>query len=178
MLLGLKVEAMVRAFGRGLAGAVGGDWGVGGGWFRLWRREGGEGSGVRVRREGCGFGAGFRGVGGAEGESRVRVVAVVSEAATTMPKASPLSQLQSASRVWFLRAAPMSQEAMSGFWPLGGRSMRWRIGAFEPDGHGFPARGHAGDAEADAGEPGRRREETQERHAVAHQSGVSPSRAC
>lgn len=94
----------------------------------------------------------------------MRVVAVVSEAATTMPKASPLSQPRSASRVWVLRAASMSQEVMSGFWPVGGRSMRVGL-----DGHEFTARGHAGDAEADAGEPGGPREETQERHAVAHQ---------
>ena len=77
--------------------------------------KGGEGSGVRVRRRG----AGFRGVGGAEGESRVRVVAVVSEAATTVPEASPLSQLRSGSRVWVLRAASMSQGVMLGIWPLG-----------------------------------------------------------
>lgn len=75
--------------------------------------------GREARGRASGFGAGFRGVGGAEGESRVRVVAVVSEAATTMPKASPLSQLRSASRVWFLRAASMSQEVMSEFRPLG-----------------------------------------------------------
>lgn len=38
-----------------------------------------------------------------------------------------------------------------------------------PDEHGFPARGDAGDAEADPCEPGRGREEAEERHTVAHQ---------
>ena len=38
-----------------------------------------------------------------------------------------------------------------------------------PDEHGLPAGGHAGDAEANAGEPGRGREDAEQRHAVAHQ---------
>ena len=37
-----------------------------------------------------------------------------------------------------------------------------------PDEHGFPARGDPWDAESDAGQPGCRREEAEEGHAVAH----------
>ena len=38
-----------------------------------------------------------------------------------------------------------------------------------PDEHGFPARGYAGDAEADAGEPGGGCEESEQGHAVVHE---------
>ena len=38
-----------------------------------------------------------------------------------------------------------------------------------PDEHGFPARGYAGDAEADSGEPRGRGEEAEECHAIFHQ---------
>lgn len=136
--------------------------------------EGLEGAGVRGRGEGVKFGADFGGVGGVEGEvveehdegggGGVRAGDDDAKGVAVEPAAVGLERVVGSGRVdepggdvVVVAAVVLAVDA---FAHLG-------VG---PDEHGFPTRGHAGDAEAYPREPGCGCEEREEHHAVAHQA--------
>ena len=173
-----------EAFGRGLAEAAGRDRRVQAEGFvdgAVEVREGVQGAGVRVGGQGGEFGADFGDVRGVQGE-------VVEEhgdgggggVGAGDDDAEGVAVEPAAVRFEGVVGAGCVDE------PGGDVAVLAVVGPVDafphlgvgPDEHGLPARGYAGDAEADSCEPGGGREEAEERHTVAHQIDGEMSFPC